>query len=49
LWDVASGKELATLSDTEWVLSVAYSSDGKSLASAGTVDTIKLWDVSKLK
>ena len=51
LWDVTTGKELATLQEhTGGVSSVAYSPDGKTLASGGGVygkpGEIKLWDVS---
>jgi WD40 repeat protein len=45
---VKTGKEQATLKGhTHWVRSVAYSPDGKTLASGGPDETIKLWDVSK--
>ncbi len=47
LWDVATGKEQATLKGHEHVVwSVAYSPDGKTLASASWDGTIKLWDVA---
>ena len=47
LWDVATGKEQATLKGhTEWVKSVAFSPDGKTLASGSGDSTIKLWDVA---
>jgi hypothetical protein len=48
LWDVATGKELRTLSGhTSYVLSVAFSPDGKILASGSGDRTINLWDVSR--
>src|SRR5262249_54428654 len=47
LWDVATDKERATLKGhTGSVNSVAFSPDGKTLASGDSVGTIKLWDVA---
>jgi WD40 repeat protein len=48
LWDVASGRELHTLSGhTANVDSVAFSSDGKLLAASGSKDNgVELWDVA---
>jgi WD40 repeat protein len=47
LWNTTSGKELATLrSHTNAVKCVAYSPDGKMLASGSWDGTAKIWDVS---
>ena len=47
LWDVAARKELATLEGhTDRVFSIAFSADGKTLASGSIDATIKLWDVA---
>ena len=50
LCDLATGKERATLhGHTKTVMSVAFSSDGKTLASASHDKSIKLWNVTTRK
>jgi WD40 repeat protein len=40
-----TGKERSSLKGHSGVLALAFSPDGKTLASGGRDDTIKLWDV----
>lgn len=50
LWETATGKERAVLmGHTKPVWAVAFSPDGKSLATGGLDQTVKLWDVATAK
>lgn len=45
IWNFSSGKELKKLTGhTEWVRSIAFSPDGKLLASGGDDNAIIIWD-----
>jgi WD40 repeat protein len=45
IWDATTGKEVRTLKDTRTTFSVAFSADGKRLAS-GSWGTVKVWDAA---
>ena len=49
LWDVETGEELKTLSGhTEYIETLVFSHDGKTLASGSADGTVLLWDWSKI-
>src|SRR5262249_17373874 len=48
LWDVAGGTSKATIArHKSWVNALAYSADGKFLASGSSDGTVRLWDAAK--
>src|SRR5205085_1115327 len=48
IWEVASGKLQATIEDhADWIFDLAFSPDGKRLASASRDKTSKVFDVAK--
>jgi WD40 repeat protein len=48
LWEVESGKELATIEDhADWIFDLAFSPDGSRIASASRDKTSKVFDVVK--
>jgi WD40 repeat protein len=49
LWDIGTSKVLTKLAHQDSVWSVAFSPDGKTLASGSRDSTIKLWDIGTSK
>ncbi|MHC5540747.1 WD40 repeat domain-containing protein, partial [Singulisphaera rosea] len=47
LWDVAQGQEIRTIpAHQQWVGSISFSPDGKTIASSGAESVIRFWDVA---
>jgi WD40 repeat protein len=49
LWDIGNGKKIRHLSHGAMVRTVAFPSNGKTLASAGEDGTMRLWDLANGK
>jgi len=46
LWDVASGQLLRTFTYQNPIRSVAFSPDGRWLASCSDIDSVQLWGMT---
>ena len=47
LWDATTGKQLHTLiGHTQWIQSIAFSADSKTLVSGDEYETVRLWDAA---
>ena len=50
LWDAATGEELVRLpGHADYVYSLAFSPDGKTLVSSSGDSTLRLWDTESLR
>ena len=46
IWDAASGKQIAVLSDASRVASAAFSPDGSRIVTASLINTARIWDAA---
>jgi WD40 repeat protein len=49
LWDVSTGQLMGRIGQPSWVTAIAFSSDGKTLASGHDDGTVQFWDVATQK
>lgn len=49
LWDVASGQLLSRLEQDSWVTAIAFSADGRTVASGHDSGQVRFWDVASRK
>jgi WD40 repeat protein len=49
LWDVASGQLVNRIEQNSWVTAIAFSADGRTLASGHDDGTVRFWDVATQK
>lgn len=47
LWDIHARKEIATFEHGRWVLAVAFSPDGRFLATGDEIGQVKVWDIQR--